>query len=192
MTTLRELIKRGLDTPVDFSFIKRCAGTGVSIRMVDHETSLSNKPSLKDVFKGHQVAAILLHVKQGKTRIGHWILAINKRGQNKISLFDSLGLGLKGLYRVTHESPKLLYAFEGHKWEDSTVQLQRFGSHYRECGSFCGVRAVFFKLTNREFVKLIKSWDSQHPDKTAVMLVLLHFIEDKAIDIQSKKFKRLK
>ena len=192
MTTLRALIKRGIDTPVDFAFIKRCAGTGVSIRMCDHETSLKEKPSLKDVFKGHQAAAILLHVKQGKTRIGHWILLINKRGNDKISLFDSLGLGLKGLYSITHESPKLFYALEGHKWEDSTVQLQRFGSHYRECGAFCGVRAVFFRLTNKEFVKLIKSWNSTKPDETVVMLAMLHYIEDQALNIQGKKFKRIK
>lgn len=190
--SLQTLIKRGLDTPVDFSFIKRVVGKTAKIRMVDHETGLGHRPSLADVFKGHQAVAILLHILQGKTKIGHWVLLLQKRGKQKISFFDSLGQGLYKLYKLTHEEPKLLHALHGHKWENSTVQLQRFGSHFRECGAFVSIRAKFFKLSNPAFVKLIRSYNKTSPDATAVLLVLLHYLEDEEVDITSKNYKRLK
>ena len=84
-----------------------------------------------------------------------------------------------------------MHALKGHKWENSSV-LQRFGSHFRECGSFVSVRAKFWKLTNSAFVRLIKSYNKTKPDETAVLLVLLHYLEDEEIDISGKKFKRLK
>ena len=54
------------------------------------------------------------------------------------------------------------------------------------------MRAKFHKLTNGAFVKLIKSYNKTKPDETAVLLVLLHYLEDEKIDISSKKYKRLK
>ena len=190
--SLATLIKRGVDTPVDFSFIKRVCGKTTSIRMVDHESGLPHKPTLANVFKGKQCAAILLHILHGKTKIGHWVLLIQKRGNQKISFFDSLGMGLYKLYQLTHEEPKLLHALRGHKWENSTVQLQRFGTHFRECGAQVAVRAKFYKLSNPSFVRLIKSWDKTKPDQTAVFLTLLHYLEDTETDITSKNYKRIK
>ena len=189
--SLSTLIKRGLDTPVDFAFIKRVVGSKPDIRMVDHETGLKNKPSLADVFKGRQAVAILLHIMQGKTPVGHWVLLLKARKGIKISFFDSLGLGLYKLYALTHEEPKLLHALKGHKWENSTVQLQRFGDHFRECGAFVSIRAKFFTLSNPAFVKLIKSYNKTKPDETAVLLVLLHYLEDEKHNILNK-FKRIK
>ena len=158
--------------------------------MLDHETGLKNKPSLADVFKGRQAVAILLHI-MGKTPVGHWVLMLKARKGIKISFFDSLGLGLYKLYALTHEEPKLLHALKGHKWENSTVQLQRFGDHYRECGAFVSIRAKFFSLSNPAFVKLIKSYNKTKPDETAVLLVLLHYLEDEKHNILNK-FKRIK
>ncbi len=120
--------------------------------MLDHETGLKNKPSLADVFKGRQAVAILLHIMTGKTPVGHWVLLLRARKGIKISFFDSLGLGLYKLYALTHEEPKLLHALKGHKWENSSVQLQRFSSHYRACGAFVEIRDKFFKLSNPAFV----------------------------------------
>ena len=188
--SLQTLVKRGLDTPVDFSFIKRVVNKSPTIRMVDHESGLPDKPSLETVFGGKQAVAILLHIMQGKTKIGHWVLLL-KNGKG-LAFFDSLGLGLYRLYALTHEEPKLLHALKGHKWENSKVQLQRFGNHYRECGAFVAIRAKFFKLSNRAFVRLIRSYNKTKPDETAVMLVLLHYLEDEEVDIMRKKFKRLK
>lgn len=190
--SLQTLINRAVDTPVSFKFIKRVAGKTVKIRMVDHESGLKHRPSLADVFKGHEAVAILLHILQGKTPIGHWVLMLRGNSKRKIQFFDSLGLGLFKLYNLTHEEPKLLHALKGHKWQNSTVQLQRFGSHFRECGAFVSVRAKFHKLTNPAFVKLIKSYNKTKPDETAVLLVLLHYLEDQQIDPTSKKFKRVK
>ena len=190
--SLRSLIKRAIDTPVSFAFIKRVTGKSVKIRMVDHESGLSEKPSLADIFKGKEAVAILLHILQGKQPIGHWVVLLKATANRKIQFFDSLGLGLYKLYDLTHESPKLLHALRGRQWANQTVQLQRFGSHYRECGAFVAVRAKFHKLTNGAFTRLIKSYNKTKPDETAVLLVLLHYLEDEKIDITSKKFKRLK
>ena len=129
---------------------------------------------------------------QGKTKIGHWVLLLQSTGKRKIAFFDSLGLGLYRLYALTHEEPKLLHALKGSKWENSKVQLQLFGSHFRECGAFVAIRAKFFNLTNAGFVRLIRSHNKTKPDETAVMLVLLHYLEDEVVDITRKKFKRLK
>ena len=187
--SLQTLINRALDSPVDFRFIKRKSPT---IRMVDHETNLPHRPSLSDVFQGKSAVAILLHIIQGNTKIGHWVLLLQKKGKNPVQFFDSLGLGLYKLYKLTHEEPKLLHALKGHKWTNSSVQLQKFGMHYRECGAFVSVRAKFWKLSNSAFVRLIRSYNKTSPDKTAVLLVLLHYLEDEDTDITSKKFKRLK
>ena len=189
---MQTLIKRGLDTPVDFSFIQRVVNKSPTIRMVDHESGLPDKPSLEQVFGGKQAVAILLHIMQGKTKIGHWVLLLQKTAKRKIAFFDSLGLGLYRLYSLTHEEPKLLHALKNTKWENSKTQLQRFGDHFRECGAFVAIRAKFFNLTNSAFVKLIRSYNKTKPDETAVMLVLLHYLEDEEVDIMRKKFKRLK
>ncbi len=189
--SLQTLIKRGLDTPVDFSFIKRVVGRTVDIRMVDHESGLGKTPSLADVFKGRDAVAILLHIMQGKTPVGHWVLLLKAEKGRKIAFFDSLGLGLYRLYKLTHEEPKLLHALRGHKWENSSVQLQRFGDHFRECGAFVSIRAKFHTLSNSAFVRLIRSYNKTKPDETAVLLVLLHYLEDDKHNIL-KKFKRIK
>ena len=190
--SLQSLIKRAIDTPVSFAFIKRVTGKSVKIRMVDHESGLPEKPSLADVFKGKEAVAILLHILQGKSPVGHWVLLLKATKTRRLQFFDSLGLGLYKLYDLTHESPKLLHALQGHVWANQTTQLQRFGNHYRECGAFIAVRAKFHKLTNGAFTRLIKSYNKTKPDETAVLLVLLHYLEDEKIDITSKKFKRLK
>ena len=156
--------------------------------MVDHESGLPEKPSLADVFKGKEAVAILLHILQGKSPVGHWVLLLKATKTRRLQFFDSLGLGLYKLYDLTHESPKLLHALQGHVWANQTTQLQRFGNHYRECGAFIAVRAK----SNGAFTRLIKSYNKTKPDETAVLLVLLHYLEDEKIDITSKKFKRLK
>ena len=190
--SLQTLISRGLDTPVDFTFIKRVVGQSPSIRMVDHESGLKHNPSLSDVFKGKKAVAILLHIIQGKSRIGHWVCLIQKTNKNKIQFFDSLGLGLYRLYKLTHEEPKLLRALEGHKWTNSTVQIQRFGNHFRECGAFVSIRLKLYKLTNSAFIRLMRSYNKTQPDRTAVLMVLLHYLDEEDVDIMAKKFKRIK
>ena len=141
--SLQTLIKRGMDTPVDFSFIQRVVNKSPTIRMVDHESDLPDKPSLKQVFGGKQAVAILLHIMQGKTKIGHWVLLLQSTGKRKIAFFDSLGLGLYRLYALTHEEPKLLHALKGSKWENPKVQLQQFGSHFRVWGVCSDTGKVF-------------------------------------------------
>ena len=97
------------ETPVDFHFIKKLAGIGNKLRMVDHETGINQKTTLNKIFGKADCVAILFHIiRNGKaTPIGHWCLMI-KGNRSPIRFFDSLGLGLNKIYKLTGETPYLL------------------------------------------------------------------------------------
>ena len=86
-------------------------------------------------------------------------------------------MGLRKILLRTHESPHLLNMLRKKKWEDSKVALQTQGSHFKECGSFCGVRAKMGGLTNKQFVKFLRDGGTRKADKTVVMLTLLTYVE---------------
>ena len=106
--SLQTLIKRALDSPVDYSFIKRVVGRNRTLRMVDHETDLPDKPTLEQVFKGAQAVAILLHVIQGKTKIGHWVVLLQKTDKRKIAFFVRLEKDSSNCTN-THTNPRNCY-----------------------------------------------------------------------------------
>ena len=177
------LLKDSLDIPVDFAFIKKVVGNSYKIAMLDYE-SFTSKTTLKRIFKdGRDCVAILFHIKDPSTGrvtpIGHWTLLIkaSKNNNNTIQFFDSLGMGLKKILLRTHESPHLLNILRNKRWSDSTVALQTQGRHFKECGSFCGVRGKMGGLTNKQFVKFLRNGKSRKADKTVVMLTLLTYIE---------------
>ena len=103
-----------------------------------------------------------------------------------MQFFDSLGLGLRKVYGITHEKPILMKLLQHEKWEDSHVKLQTMGTDFRECGSYCAVRAKFHQMTNKQFVHLIKSHNFASPDETCVLLTLLHYLDFFHIDKQKK------
>ena len=183
---LRKLVKSALHEAVAFDFIKKIVGQSCKLKRIDHE-SIGNK-TLKQLFDGHDCVAILFNVLHGKVRspIGHWCLLMKKQKERKMSFFDSLGLGLKKVYGITHEQPTLLKLLRHEKWEDSHVKLQTMGTDFRECGSYCGVRAKFHRMTNKQFVHLIKSHNFASPDETCVLLTLLHYLDFFHIDKQKK------
>jgi len=171
MLSIVKLRNASMATPVDFRFIKYLSDR-TDIRMVDYE-SITAKTTLAKVFGKAKYVAILFHIiANGKvTRIGHWCLLIKG---SPIRFFDSLGLGLYKILKLTNEEPHLLKLLGKRKWENSTNKLQTQGSNFKECGCFVGLRARFGKLTNTQFVKFIRSGGK--PDETAVMLALLHYI----------------
>ncbi len=179
---LRRLVKSALHEAVAFDFIKKVVGQSCKIKKVDHE-SIGNK-TLDQLFDGHDALAILFNVIHGNTRsaIGHWCLLLKKHKRRRMQFFDSLGLGLKKIYGVTHEKPYLTRLLAGHKWDDSTVKLQTQGTDFRECGAFTALRAKFHQMTNRQFVHLIKSHNFAKPDETCVLLTLLHYLDFFHID----------
>ena len=165
------------ETPVDFHFIKKLAGIGNKLRMVDHETGINQKTTLNKIFGKADCVAILFHIiRNGKaTPVGHWCLLI-KGNRSPIRFFDSLGLGLNKIYKLTGETPYLLQLLKKKKWENSSQKLQTQGSHFKECGCFVGLRAKMNHLSNSQFAKFIKSAPGK-TDNTAVMLALLTYLE---------------
>ena len=183
---LRTLVKSALHEAVAFDFIKKVVAQSCKIKQIQHESI--GKKTLQQLFDGHDAVAILFNVIHGNTRsaIGHWCLLLKKQAKRKMRFFDSLGLGLKKVYGITHERPVLLKLLSGHDWEDSKVKLQTMGTDFRECGSYCAVRAKFHKMTNKQFVHLIKSHNFAKPDETCVLLTLLHYLDFFHIDKKGK------
>ena len=179
---LRALVKSALHEAVAFDFIKKVVGQSCKIKQIQHE-SIGTK-TVDQLFDGHDCLAVLFNVIHGNTRsaIGHWCLLLKKKKGRKMQFFDSLGLGLRKIYGITHERPLLLKALAKHDWEDSKVKLQTMGTDFRECGSFTALRAKFHKMTNKQFVHLIKSHNFAKPDQTCVLLTLLHYLDFFHID----------
>jgi len=182
MKTLSAVLKSSLNIPVDFDFIKDVVDKTYKIAMIDYE-SFTAKTTLQHVFKhGRDCVAILFHIKDvatGKvTPIGHWTLLIkpSKANKNRYQFFDSLGMGLKKILLKTHESPHLWNLLKNKKWDDSTQALQTQGRHFKECGSFVGVRARLGQLTNKQFVQFIRD-GKRKADKNVVLLTLLTYIK---------------
>ena len=166
------------ETPVDFQFIKKLAGIGHRLRMVDHETGINQKTTLKKIFGKAECVAILFHIVHNgiATPIGHWCLLIKGSSKSPIRFFDSLGLGLNRIYKLTGETPFLLHLLKNKRWENSTHKLQNQGRAFKECGCFVGLRAKMNHLSNSQFVKFIRSGPGKS-DNVAVMLALLTYLE---------------
>ena len=173
--SIPKLLTLSRETPVDFHFIKKLAGRGKKIKMVDYETGVNQKTTLKKLFGTAECVAILFHIVRNgvATPVGHWCLLIKGK---KIKFFDSLGLGLIKILKLTQESPKLLELLRKVKWENSTQKLQKQGKHFKECGCFVGLRAKLSHMSNSQFVKFIRSAPGKS-DNTAVMLALLTYLD---------------
>ena len=178
MLSIPKLLKVSRETPVDFYFIKKLAALGSKIRMVDHETGINQKTTLKKIFGKATCVAILFHIVRNgvATPVGHWCLLIKGSSKSPIRFFDSLGLGLLKIYRLTGETPWLLKLLKNRKWENSTQKLQRQGSQYKECGCWVGMRAKLNHMSNSQFVKFMRSGPGK-TDNTVVMMALLTYLE---------------
>ena len=126
---IRKLVKSALHEAVAFDFIKKVVGQSCKLKRIDHE-SIGNK-TLKQLFDGHDAVAILFNVIHGKTRspIGHWCLLLKKQKQRKMQFFDSLGLGLKKVYGITHEKPILIIA-STRKMGRLTCEIADYGDRF--------------------------------------------------------------
>ena len=178
MLTIGKLLKVSRETPVDFHFIKKLAAIGSQLRMVDHETGINQKTTLKKIFGKGVATAILFHIVRNgvATPVGHWCLLIKATKKSPIIFFDSLGLGLIKIYKLTQEEPWLLRLLKNKKWQNSSIVLQQQGKHFKECGCFVGLRAKLHKLSNTQFARFIKSGPGKS-DNNAVMLALLTYLE---------------
>lgn len=192
MTTIDALAKTALKTAVDYTFIKDVIGDRYKVGFIDYE-SFTHKTTLAKLFKTKDCLAILFHIKNPTTgqvtSIGHWTLLIKRSKTNKqtYQFFDSLGLGLRKILLLTHESPHLWSLLKKEKWADSSKALQTQGSQFRECGAFVGFRGFMGHLTNREFVALFKG---KKADKVVVTITLLHYIDHEKVDsINDRKSK---
>ena len=177
MSLLAE-IQRAINTPVDYKFIHSVASPICkSMTYVLHE-SLPDKPSLEDVFKGKQCVCILFRVlhHEEPTQIAHWTCLM--KGKKGVMFFDSLGINLKGIYRLTHEPPKITYALRNTKYEQSHHPLQKLISRQKYCGCAVAVRLRYYKThTNAQFEKLILDHNRQKPGLLLVTLCLFHYTD---------------
>ena len=183
--SLLNAVRRAENTPVDYKFIHSVSKPLCpSQRMVQHET-LPEKPSLEDVFKGKDAVCILFRVLHHSipTAIAHWCCLF--KGKNrKITFFDSLALNLKGIYRLTHESPKLLYALRNTKYERSHRPLQKLIARQKYCGAAVAVRLRFYKTkSNREFESFILNHDRGNPGHTLCTLCYFHYEDQHEYEI---------
>jgi hypothetical protein len=175
--TIPKLLKLSRETPVDFHFIRKLSGIGSRIRMVDYE-GVGPRTTLKKLFGKADCVAILFHiVRDGVvTPVGHWCLLIKPIRKNPIQFFDSLGMGLIKILKVTGEKPYLLNLLRKRRWVNSSKKLQTQGTHFKECGCMVGLRAKLNHLSNSQFVRFIRSGGTK-TDNVAVMLALLFYLE---------------
>ena len=168
---------------MDYKFIHSVASPICkSMTYVLHE-SLPDKPSLEDVFKGKQCVCILFRVlhHEEPTQIAHWTCLM--KGKKGVMFFDSLGINLKGIYRLTHEPPKIAYALRNTKYEQSHHPLQKLLSRQKYCGCAVVVRLRYYKThTNAQFEKLILDHNRQKPGLLLVTLCLFHYTDQHEYD----------
>ena len=188
MSLLDEL-HRAVSTPVDYKFIHSVVSPVIpNLGMVLHE-SLPDKPSLKRVMGNHDAVCILFRVlDHGRpTPIAHWT-CLFKGKHGKLCFFDSLALGLSGIYRLTHEPHKIEHALRGHKYERSHQALQRLLSQQKFCGAAVATRLRYAKTkTNREFERFILGYNKTHPGLVFSMLCLWHYTDQHEYEISQDK-----
>ena len=178
MRSFPELLKIERGIALDFDQIKALA-VGVDLGMRDHE-DLPEHPTLKDVVGNHDAVCVLLHVlgpRGSVGSVGHWVLVIQRP---RLAFFDPLGKPLSHLYSITSEPPKLVHAFKGHKFEFSSVALQRSVKGVRSCGCHCAVRAVFRSWRTRDYEKFIQSHYGT-PDDTVETMCTLNILSKKTL-----------
>lgn len=178
------LLRLGKDSPLDFTQIKAIVGHRCNLGFRDHE-SLPSNPTVKQIFGAHDAVCILLHVLHGTSSIAHWICLV--RG-SPIQVFDPLGHDLGGLYRITKEEPKLRRALQGHRYHSNLNKVQAQKANIRDCGCHCAIRCVFWKWSNRDYVRFLRTHYGS-TDDTVTTLCALHLLDQKMLDAPPKNIK---
>ena len=179
-----ELLRLGKNSPLDFTQIKTIVGHRCNIGFRDHE-SLPSNPSLSQILGSHDAVCILLHVLHGASGIAHWVCLIKGTPQRPVQFFDPLGHDLRGLYKITKEEPKLIRALQGHKYHSNLNKVQAQKTSVRDCGCHCAIRCVFWKWSNRDYVRFLRTHYGS-TDDTVTSLCALHLLDDRMISAPPK------
>lgn len=119
------------------------------------------------------------------TAVAHWCCLF--RGKKGLVFFDSLALNLKGIYRLTQESPKIIHALRKLKYERSHRPLQKLLARQKYCGAAVAVRLRYYKTkTNREFERFILNHDRGSPGITLCTLVLFHYTDQHEYEVSDE------
>ena len=168
-------ITRIENTPINFaqiqSIVHKKIKSNLVMRVLD---KLPENCKMSDIFGGKKFCALFCdrHF-HGKIVASHWVCLIKKNG--KVEMFDSLG---NSPLRLTHvlNSPKHGFL----KWcndlnvKYNTTRLQH--KDLQDCGDWVAVRMTKWQLSNKQFVKWIRSFHIA-PDKVVSLMSLTHLLD---------------
>ena len=132
-------------------------------------------PTTPDKFFGHYKCCIVLYNMHDRTgrkvnKVGHFALVMKTPGSKKLRYFSSYGLRCESEIHATHSKGKLLKIL-GNDYPYNRVQLQ--GSrNTNTCGLHALIRAYFWKLENKDYLKLVKRFLAQNPDDVVSIMAL--------------------
>ena len=122
--------------------------------------SLSNHPSIHDIFGGKNVALILcnVHMHGHSSSINHWISVIKTGHPRKFWFFDSLGNTMQGIQiRVSNGKQSLTNWAKQYKIINSLEKLQSWSGNLQSCGMHQVVRILPKNLNPGHYIRWLKS-----------------------------------
>ena len=162
------------NNPINFAQIQSLVHPTIKRQLVMRELDgLPENCTTKDVFGGKKFCVLFCdRHEHGKIVASHWVCLINK--SSGIELFDSLG---NTPLKLTHilQSPKHGFL----KWcqkmhvKSNTSRLQN--KEMQDCGDWVACRLTKHNLSNKQFVKYIRSFHIA-PDKIVSLMTLMHLL----------------
>jgi len=176
MTTISNDISQIEQTPINFPQIQSIVHPSVKRQLVMRELDkLPKNCTTKDVFGGKKYVALFCdrHM-HGRIVASHWICLLNK-GKH-IEMFDSLGnTPLSLTHKLQSPSHGFLDWCKKNKIRSSTAKLQQ--NIMQDCGDWVAIRLTKARLSNKQFVKWVKSFHIA-PDKVVSLMVLPSILPD--------------
>ena len=123
----------------------------------------------KNLTKEHlKKQAVIVLLENEDEKIGHFITIVNGT-----EYFDSYGKSPEFALKKTGSSDKLLQILPKN-YVRNRMRLQRENGSVETCGLFCIARALFSKLSQKEFLSLFKrSTHLRNADDTITLMTLL-------------------
>lgn len=123
---------------------------------------LKKVTKIEDLFMGNvnAIYVLLEIVNPPQNPVGHWITLILDRNTSTLIHYDSYGFNVDQETSITGQDKGVLLNLvrnSGLKLDinKSAHQSNDERANVNTCGRFCAVRAIFFRLSNKEFNDLI-------------------------------------
>ena len=137
------------------------------LKAVDYE-DLAGK-TIKEILPEAECGRLIFFNDKNR-KIGHFCL-LYKTPQTGIIFFDSLGLGLRNVARVTHNKKHLQKLLQSVDFHDNRVKYQRLEDDVNTCGRWAVTRWNAAHLEPKAFEKLMHH-GKMHGDDLVVLLTL--------------------